>query len=275
MLKHHAGLKEVTASGAIKKRYAAAFCRGGIRNCFLCLESLNLPPENSLILQHYCGIGIQSLLRWKFRAKPQQTPRPPSCGLQVPCFISTPFTSRLHSRSEPEPAETLQRRPLPVISWPYSVVQSHFGSLGCFRKPWKVACLWRSEATQLSRRNSCTSVFWAEQSTPSPLPELELLLPTVFEAKERGTAPAGRKNWNAFQSRSYLLLPASLLLPPLDARAQSPSRRVQLPGHPQTPSKQAAGPWKCQSPTFSELFSLACVWVKLSCVFSRKAEVSF
>lgn len=55
-------------------------------------------------------------------------------------------------------------------------------------------------------------------------------------------APAGRKNWNAFRSRSYLLLPASLLLPPLDAGAQSPSLRVQLPGHPQTPGKSAAGP---------------------------------
>lgn len=85
-------VKEVTARGAIKKRFAAAFCCSGIRYCFLCLKSLNLPPENSLILQHYCGIGIQSGSSEQSHSKPHALPHV-ACRFLVSSAPPTPHPS--------------------------------------------------------------------------------------------------------------------------------------------------------------------------------------
>lgn len=139
-----------------------------------------------------------------------------------------------------------------------------------------MACLWRSEATQLSKRNSCTSISWAEQSTPSPLPELGLLCQIVFEAKERGTGSCRQKELEHLPKQKLLAL--ACITAVTTSGCWGPVSLPQSSAPRSSPDSQQVGSWplcKCQSPMFSELFFLVCLWVKLSCVFSRKAKVSF
>lgn len=151
-----------------------------------------------------------------------------------------------------------------ILSSCLTLVQSHFSSLGCFRKPCKVACLRHLEVKELWTRVSCTSVIQAEES---PLHKLRLLCPNCSYSWGKTTRPLLAAERTRMPSRAMAAsVNPSLLLQAAEATARQASTMVAPKGRPQSPAHQPSPNsqnidhcpfWKSPSTTFSNLVFLS------------------